>query len=119
MEQDYESFVKSLISIEKGINDDVILTEMYEKYMESDATLLNDLFDDIEFDLEQGDDISNVISDDLIREKPIKVKEIEQKKDNSELGNKKSLMDKLSILSESKITNKSLVIKDSYSNLEI
>lgn len=96
MEQDYESFVKSLISIEKGINDDAILTEMYEKYMESDATLLNDLFDDIEFDLEQGDDISNVISDDLIREKPIKVKEIEKKSNDKDVGGKKSLLGLLS-----------------------
>ncbi|WP_409229323.1 JAB domain-containing protein [Gudongella sp. SC589] len=96
MEQDYESFVKSLISIEKGINDDVILIEMYEKYMESDATLLNDLFDDIEFDLEQGNDINNVISDDLIREKPMKVKEMEKKEDNKEVGAKKSLLGLLS-----------------------
>lgn len=46
--------------------------------MELDATLLNDLFDDIEFDLEQGNNISNVISDDLIREKPMKVNEVEK-----------------------------------------
>ena len=96
MEQDYESFVKSLISIEKGINDDAVLTEMYEKYMESDATLLNDLFDDIEFDLEQGDNINNVISDDLIREKPNKSKEVEKKEDNKEVGVKKSLLGLLS-----------------------
>ena len=51
---------------------------MYEKHMELDATLLNDLFDDIEFDLEQGNNISNVISDDLIREKPMKVNEVEK-----------------------------------------
>ena len=63
MEQDYGSFVKSLISLEKGINNDDILTEMYDKYMESDATLLNDLFDDIEFDLEQGDNIGEVQDD--------------------------------------------------------
>ncbi len=108
MEQDYESFVKSLISIEKGINDDVILTEMYEKYMESDATLLNDLFDDIEFDLEQGDDISNVVSDDLIREKPMKVKEMEKKEEFKDVGFKKSL---LGLLSKESIDTKNTADK--------
>lgn len=108
MEQDYESFVKSLISIEKGINDDAILTEMYEKYMESDATLLNDLFDDIEFDLELGDDISNVISDDLIREKPMKVKGIEKKSNDKDVGVKKSL---LGLLSKESIDTKNTADK--------
>lgn len=44
MDQNYETFVKSLISMEKSINDKDILNNVYDTYMESDFNLLNDDF---------------------------------------------------------------------------
>ncbi|NEN75738.1 hypothetical protein F9B74_05275 [Pelistega sp. NLN82] len=44
--ENYQGFIKALISLEKGINDEIILHQMYEQYMENDDFfLLNDQFD--------------------------------------------------------------------------
>ncbi|EGG90609.1 hypothetical protein HMPREF0491_00480 [Lachnospiraceae oral taxon 107 str. F0167] len=44
--ENYEDFVKALISFEKGINDKVALDKLYTKYVENDnMSLLNDEFD--------------------------------------------------------------------------
>ena len=47
MSQDnYRDFVKALISLEKGINDEDLLDEIYDKYMKNDSVmLLNEEFD--------------------------------------------------------------------------
>ncbi|MDO5716078.1 MAG: JAB domain-containing protein [Tissierellia bacterium] len=81
MEQDYESFIKALISTEKGITDEKTLDAMYESYMESDVNLLNDFFDDIEFDLQQGETLDNLVSADLLREKISEEKSIDTPKE--------------------------------------
>lgn len=42
MKEDYESFAKAFISIERNIDDEDILDSIYERYMDSDeSTLLN------------------------------------------------------------------------------
>lgn len=44
--ENYEDFAKALISLEKGINDNVALDKLYSKYVENDnMSLLNDEFD--------------------------------------------------------------------------
>lgn len=48
MDDDYRNFVKALISIEKGINDQVILDCLYEQFMENDDLhLLDEEFNDM------------------------------------------------------------------------
>lgn len=37
---DYRSFVKALISIEKGIEDEKILDQLYQSYMDNDQVML-------------------------------------------------------------------------------
>lgn len=45
---DYENFVKALISIEKGVDDINILDDIYDEYMENDATgFLSEGIDDM------------------------------------------------------------------------
>lgn len=44
--ENYEDFIKALISIEKAINDENTLDTLYQKYMENDdMSLLNDEFE--------------------------------------------------------------------------
>ncbi|MGO1713153.1 MAG: hypothetical protein ACTH0B_06560, partial [Senegalia sp. (in: firmicutes)] len=57
IQNSYENYIKAIISIEKDITDDSTLTEMYNKYMESDINLLNDYFDEIEYDMEHDNRI--------------------------------------------------------------
>lgn len=46
MEEDYETFIKALISIEKTIDDKETLDCLYQEYMENDEmNLLNNQFD--------------------------------------------------------------------------
>lgn len=46
IENDYESFVKALISIEKSIDNEEILDSVYEEFMRKDSVhLLNEDFD--------------------------------------------------------------------------
>lgn len=40
MDTDYRSFVKALISIEKGIEDEKILDQLYQSYMDNDQVML-------------------------------------------------------------------------------
>ncbi|HHX70812.1 MAG TPA: hypothetical protein GX708_22520 [Gallicola sp.] len=68
MEYDYEGFIKGLISIEKDINDEDVLSQMYEEYMNSDITLLNEFFDDLEYDLRNIEKVNDIVSSDIIRE---------------------------------------------------
>lgn len=41
----YESYIKAIISIEKGINDADTLEYLYTRYMKQDFNLINDEFD--------------------------------------------------------------------------
>ena len=61
IENNYEDYIKAVISIEKDITDDSTLTEMYNKYMESDVNLLNDYFDEIEYDMEHDNRIGESV----------------------------------------------------------
>lgn len=48
---DHRNFIKALISIEKGIDDEGALDKLYDAYMENDtAHLLNEMFDCVEND---------------------------------------------------------------------
>lgn len=52
----HRDFVKAIISIEKGINDESVLNKLYDAYMDNDSlNLLNDKFDNMNEELrEQG-----------------------------------------------------------------
>ena len=52
----HRDFVKAIISIEKGINDEMVLNKLYDAYMDNDSlNLLNDKFDNMNEELrEQG-----------------------------------------------------------------
>ena len=53
IDEDYEGFVKALISIENGIEDPKLLDELYDKFMQNDGVnLINDYFDELIYDLE-------------------------------------------------------------------
>ena len=44
--ENYEGFIKALISFEKGINDEEVLDKLYQEYMDNDdISLLSDEFD--------------------------------------------------------------------------
>ena len=47
----YRDFVKAIISIEKGINDESVLNKLYDAYMENDS--LNLLHDEFEYMIEE------------------------------------------------------------------
>lgn len=64
----YEDFVKALITIEKGIEDENILDELYDRFMDNDGVnLINDYFDDVLYDLDHENTVSEVVK---IKEKP-------------------------------------------------
>lgn len=62
MNDNYKDFIKALVSIEKGVNDEKALEEVYVLYMNNDTTgLLNDDFDYMIDDMkEQGKIVENV-----------------------------------------------------------
>ena len=44
----HRDFVKAIISIEKGVNDESVLEKLYDAYMDNDSlNLLNEEFDNI------------------------------------------------------------------------
>ncbi|WP_031489242.1 hypothetical protein [Ureaplasma canigenitalium] len=45
--QDYENYVKAIVSIEKGIDDEKVLDMIYTKFLNSPCSLLNDIFDEL------------------------------------------------------------------------
>lgn len=45
--EDYEKYIKAIISIEKGIDDEKVLDEIYNLYLNSPCSLLNDMFDEM------------------------------------------------------------------------
>src|SRR5699024_9320143 len=50
---DYEGFVKALITIENGVEDLDLLDDLYGKFMNNDGvSLINDYFDELIYDLE-------------------------------------------------------------------
>lgn len=52
-DDDYEGFVKAMITIENGIEDPVLLDELYDRFMHNDGVnLINDYFDELIYDLE-------------------------------------------------------------------
>ena len=54
MNDNYKDFIKALVSIEKGVNDEKALEEVYVLYMNNDTTgLLSDYFDYMIFDMKQ------------------------------------------------------------------
>lgn len=57
----YQDFVKALISIEKGIEDEDTLEELYDRFMDNDGiNLINDYFDDVMYDLEHENMVGEV-----------------------------------------------------------
>ena len=61
MNDNYKDFIKALVSIEKGVNDEKALEEVYVLYMNNDTTgLLSDDFDYLIDDMkEQGKIVEN------------------------------------------------------------
>ncbi len=61
MNENYKDFIKALVSIEKGVNDEKALEEVYVLYMNNDTTgLLSDDFDYMIDDMkEQGEIVEN------------------------------------------------------------
>ena len=48
MNDNHRDFVKAIISIEKGINDESVLDKLYDAYMDNDnLNLLNEEFDNM------------------------------------------------------------------------
>lgn len=45
--EDYENYIKAIISIEKGIDDESVLDSIYNLYLNSPCSLLNDMFDEM------------------------------------------------------------------------
>lgn len=93
----YQDFVKALVSIEKGIEDESILDEMYDRFMDNDGiNLINDYFDDVLYDLEHENTVGELIDTNIVVEKPIikeKIGKLERAsilnelKDNVKLSN--------------------------------
>lgn len=53
IDEDYEGFVKALITIETGIDNPELLDELYDRFMHNDGVnLINDYFDEVIYDLE-------------------------------------------------------------------
>lgn len=53
VDEDYEGFVKAMITIENGIEDPDLLDELYDRFMNNDGVnLINDYFDELIYDLE-------------------------------------------------------------------
>lgn len=85
----YEGFVKTLISIEKGVEDENTLDELYDRFMDNDGVnLINDYFDEALFDMEQENTVSEAIK---IRENVSSDKTNDKKPINKE----KSLLEEL------------------------
>ena len=60
----YKDFIKALVSIEKGVNDEKALEEVYVLYMNNDTTgLLNDDFDYMIDDMKEQGKIAENVSD--------------------------------------------------------
>jgi putative single-strand binding protein len=54
-------FVKAIISIEKGINDESVLDKLYDAYMDNDSlNLLNDEFDNMHEELRDQDNMNKI-----------------------------------------------------------
>lgn len=53
MKENYEDFIKSIISIESGIEDLDLLDNIYEKYIDNDFKLINDKFEDLKNEIER------------------------------------------------------------------
>lgn len=89
MNNNYEGFVKTLISVEKGVEDENILDELYDRFMDNDGVnLINDYFDEALFDMEQENTVSEAIK---IRENVSGNKTNDKKPINKE----KSLLEEL------------------------
>lgn len=53
VDEDYEGYVKAMITIENGIEDLELLDELYDRFMNNDGVnLINDYFDELIYDLE-------------------------------------------------------------------
>ena len=79
IDEDYEGFVKALITIETGIDNPELLDELYDRFMHNDGVnLINDYFDEVIYDLE--DEIT------IGKEKDIELVEVSSKE--NELFNK-------------------------------
>ena len=108
--ENYKDFIKALIGIEKGIKDENVLDEIYDKYMDNDTiSLLSEDFDYMIDDMkEQGKLIENTNEleekDDLIN----LVGNIAGKVENLERENANG--------EKFKVSNFSIVSKDDYGN---
>lgn len=45
--EDCENYIKAIISIEKGIDDEKVLDSIYNLYLNSPCSLLNHMFDEM------------------------------------------------------------------------
>lgn len=45
--EDYENYIKAIISIEKGIDDEKVLDSIYNSYLNSPCSLLNDMIEEM------------------------------------------------------------------------
>jgi len=65
--ENYEDFIKAMISIEKGINDNEALDTIYQDYMHNDTMqLLNDSFDELIDELRENGQIKD--NEEIIKE---------------------------------------------------
>lgn len=92
MDNDYENFVKSLISIETNICDFQVLTNIYENFMKDDniASLINDNFQDMN-DFENKNENIEYNKRDSVIEKLKSNKILDTDKNQTNLIKKKQL----------------------------
>lgn len=66
----YEDFAKAIISFEKGINDMSVLNKIYQEFMNNDtASLINEDFDYMIYDLRENGEIKDISFEDYREEK--------------------------------------------------
>lgn len=69
MENNYEDFVKAMISIEKGVDDKEILEKVYDKYQNEDGLvgILSEEFDGIiEVAKEEYEELSEIVEEEIV-----------------------------------------------------
>lgn len=69
MENNYEDFVKAMVSIEKNIEDEEILDRIYDKYREEDGLtgILNEEFDEfIEVVEEEYEEFVEIVDEEIV-----------------------------------------------------
>lgn len=78
MQNNYEDFIKAIISIEKGVDDLEVLDNVYQEYMDKDCNLLNDEIDNSINKLNEKGDEKEMLSEEKEREIWKKIREHEE-----------------------------------------